>query len=101
MVGFSNKYPNQAHHRGASIDMQYFSTKSTSTGSPSMCVAGFMQWYSRNASNPNLLVGAVVGGPDRHDRFEDCRSDSTKLEPATYINTPLVGVLAKLRAITS
>lgn len=44
--------------------------------------------------NPNFLVGAVVGGPDKHDRFPDVRSDYEQSEPATYINSPLVGALA-------
>ena len=69
MVGFGSKYPKQAHHIGASIDMQN-SSKSTSTRSRSMCMEGFMQWYRRDAPIPNLLVGVVVGVPDRYDRFE-------------------------------
>ena len=46
--------------------------------------------------NPNLLVGAVVGGPDLNDMFPDQRSDHEQSEPATYINAPLVGALAYL-----
>ena len=53
-------------------------------------------WYQKNQPNPNELTGAIVGGPDRYDNFEDLRSDSSKLEPCTYINSLAVGPLAKL-----
>lgn len=90
MVGFGDKYPQQAHHRGSSIVSIYEDSRKIS------CTEGFTLWFNREAPNPNELTGAVVGGPDRYDGFEDSRADSTKLEPTTYINAPLVGVLAKL-----
>ncbi|CAN1217865.1 Endoglucanase 17 [Linum perenne] len=46
--------------------------------------------------NPNVLVGAVVGGPDQGDGFLDQRNDHEHSEPTTYINAPLVGSLAYL-----
>ncbi|ERN03164.1 hypothetical protein AMTR_s00003p00122090 [Amborella trichopoda] len=55
-----------------------------------------VQALSSSGPNPNQLVGAVVGGPDLHDRFPDLRSDYEQSEPATYINAPLVGALAYL-----
>lgn len=94
MVGFGPRYPQQAHHRGSSIVSIYLESTRIS------CTEGFMVWFSRQAPNPNVLTGAVVGGPDRYDRFEDFRADSCKLEPTTYINAPLVGVLAKLHSIS-
>lgn len=90
MVGFGDKYPQQAHHRGSSIVSIYEDSRKIS------CTEGFTLWFNREAPNPNELTGAVVGGPDRYDGFEDSRADSTKLEPTTYINAPLVGVLGKL-----
>ncbi|CAD6266359.1 unnamed protein product [Miscanthus lutarioriparius] len=54
---------------------------------------GFAYLHSA-APDANLLVGAVVGGPDAHDGFVDDRDSYGQTEPATYINAPLVGVLA-------
>ncbi|XP_047176471.1 endoglucanase 17-like [Vigna umbellata] len=89
MVGYGGRYPRRIHHRGSSL--------------PSMgvhpgkiqCRAGFSVMNSQSP-NPNILVGAIVGGPDQHDRFPDERSDYEQSEPATYINSPLVGALAYL-----
>ncbi|GLJ24982.1 hypothetical protein SUGI_0478310 [Cryptomeria japonica] len=94
MVGYSNKYPGEAHHRGASIVSIHHHPQKISCGD------GFNHWFNRNASNPNLLTGAIVGGPDRNDHFTDIRSQSSMLEPTTYINSALVGVLARLYSIT-
>uniref|UniRef100_A0A0D9ZVP8 Endoglucanase n=1 Tax=Oryza glumipatula TaxID=40148 RepID=A0A0D9ZVP8_9ORYZ len=77
------------HHRGASIKRD-----------PSLvnCKEGYSRWYVRKAGNPNLVDGAVVGGPDEHDGFADERSNYEQTEAATYNNAPLVGVLARLAA---
>uniref|UniRef100_A0A0D3G4H0 Endoglucanase n=1 Tax=Oryza barthii TaxID=65489 RepID=A0A0D3G4H0_9ORYZ len=82
-------YPQQVHHRGASIKRD-----------PSLvsCKEGYSRWYVRKAGNPNLVDGAVVGGPDEHDGFADERSNYEQTEAATYNNAPLVGVLARLAA---
>ncbi|GLJ12736.1 hypothetical protein SUGI_0196860 [Cryptomeria japonica] len=95
MVGFGSRYPEQAHHRGSSIVSVHVDSMGVS------CAEGFMVWFSRQAPNPNLLSGAVVGGPDQYDQFEDLRHDSCKLEPTTYINAPLVGLLARFYALDS
>lgn len=50
-------------------------------------------YYTANA-NPNILVGAVVGGPNQNDFFPDERTDYSHSEPATYINAAIVGPLA-------
>ncbi|XP_050235617.1 endoglucanase 17 [Mercurialis annua] len=89
MVGYGPKYPQRIHHRGSSLP---------SIGvhpAKIQCSAGFSIMKSQSP-NPNILVGAVVGGPDEHDRFPDERSDYEQSEPATYINSPLVGALAYL-----
>ncbi|GLJ24834.1 hypothetical protein SUGI_0475100 [Cryptomeria japonica] len=94
MVGYGSKYPRQPHHRGASvvsIHQQLTKIK---------CIEGFMNWFHKDSSNPNTLTGAIVGGPDKYDRFVDLRTKSSMLEPTTYINSPLVGVLAKLYRMT-
>ncbi|KAJ6343361.1 hypothetical protein OIU76_005161 [Salix suchowensis] len=46
--------------------------------------------------NPNVLVGALVGGPDCQDNFTDLRSNYMQTEACTYNTAPLVGVFAKL-----
>ncbi|KAK4844920.1 hypothetical protein QYF36_026059 [Acer negundo] len=48
------------------------------------------------ASDPNLLTGAIVGGPDAYDNFADERDNYEQTEPATYNNAPLLGILARL-----
>lgn len=57
------------------------------------CKAG-TPYYESKGYNPNLLTGAVVGGPDEWDQFADDRNNPGQSEPATYINAPLVGLLA-------
>ena len=88
MVGFGNKYPTKLHHRGSSI--------------PSMrdhpakvgCKDG--NYYSSPNPNPNIHVGAIVGGPNSNDGFTDSRSDYDHLEPTTYMNAAFVGSVAAL-----
>ncbi|KAA0046657.1 endoglucanase 17-like [Cucumis melo var. makuwa] len=89
MVGYGARYPKRIHHRGSSLpSIGVHPTKI-------QCSAGFSVMNSA-APNPNVLIGAVVGGPDQNDRFPDQRSDYEQSEPATYINAPLVGSLAYL-----
>ncbi|BBN18604.1 endoglucanase [Marchantia polymorpha subsp. ruderalis] len=90
MVGFGSNYPQQAHHRGASITSIHIMPQVVG------CSAGFNKWYSRNAPNPNVLTGAIVGGPNTVDHFDDKRSDSSCTEPTTYVNAPFVGMMARM-----
>ncbi|CAL1361697.1 unnamed protein product [Linum trigynum] len=92
MVGYGKKYPQRIHHRGSSLP----SVRVHPSRIP--CSSGFQMMYSQSP-NPNVLVGAVVGGPDQGDRFPDQRNDYDHSEPATYINAPLVGTLAYLAHI--
>ncbi|KAF7139055.1 hypothetical protein RHSIM_Rhsim07G0087500 [Rhododendron simsii] len=90
MVGFGSKYPLQLHHRGASIpSSQAYPAK---VG----CNDGYSTWYSSSKPNPNTHVGAIVGGPDSNDHFNDLRSDYSHLEPTTYMNAAFVGSVAAL-----
>ncbi|XP_008795766.2 endoglucanase 3-like [Phoenix dactylifera] len=89
MVGYGARYPQRIHHRASSLP----SVAAHPARIP--CSSGFAALNSP-APNPNVLVGAVVGGPDAQDRFPDQRSDYEQSEPATYINAPLVGALAYL-----
>ncbi|KAL4558883.1 hypothetical protein LXL04_037087 [Taraxacum kok-saghyz] len=89
MVGYGSRYPRRIHHRGSSLP-----SISAHPGKID-CGSGFAFMHTENP-NPNILVGAVVGGPDEHDHYTDERSDYTQAEPATYTNAPLVGALAYL-----
>ncbi|KAJ9132798.1 hypothetical protein P3X46_033631 [Hevea brasiliensis] len=91
MVGYSNNYPQRIHHRGSSLpsikDHPEFIA----------CKEGSIYFNSTNP-NPNVLVGAIVGGPSEDDSYGDDRADYKKSEPTTYINAPFVGVLAYFAA---
>lgn len=89
MVGFGVNPPTQAHHRGASVP-------ALSSNSVVSCAMSFVNWFNKNGPNFHELTGAIVGGPDRYDNFDDKRWDSSKTEPCTYINSLAIGVLAKL-----
>eukprot|EP00249_Psilotum_nudum_P036831 c8844_g1_i2 orf=824-2725(-) len=90
MVGYGSNFPQRVHHRGASI----VSYKVDSTFVT--CRGGYSEWYRRSGSDPNVLLGAVVGGPDHDDNYADDRVNYEQSEPATYNNGPIVGVLARL-----
>ncbi|CAB4299711.1 unnamed protein product [Prunus armeniaca] len=90
MVGFGTKYPTQVHHRAASI------VSIKKDAAPVSCKGGFDSWFNNNSPNPNVLDGAIVGGPDENDAYTDSRSNYQMAEPATVSTAPLVGVLAKL-----
>ncbi|KAK3042101.1 hypothetical protein RJ639_001803 [Escallonia herrerae] len=89
-VGFGSKYPQQVHHRGSSI----VSIKKDKT--PVTCKGGFETWFNKDAPNPNVLRGAIVGGPDQSDHYNDARGNFMQAEAATANSAPLVGVLARL-----
>ncbi|CAL4885282.1 unnamed protein product [Urochloa decumbens] len=90
LVGYGSKYPNRVHHRAASI-VPYKHSKEFIG-----CTQGFDHWFGRRSSNPNVLVGAIVGGPDRRDRFRDNRENYMQTEACTYNTAPMVGMFAKL-----
>ncbi|CAA6656208.1 unnamed protein product [Spirodela intermedia] len=89
MVGYGDKYPQRIHHRGSSLPSAL--THPGHIG----CKEG-TPYYLSASPNPNLLVGAIVGGPDMLDWYEDFRQNPAQSEPTTYINAPMVGLLAFL-----
>ncbi|KAI3774120.1 hypothetical protein L1987_48664 [Smallanthus sonchifolius] len=91
MVGYGTRYPQRIHHRGSSLPSVWNHPK------PIQCKEGTVYFNSSNP-NPNVLIGAVVGGPEEDDKYDDERADSRKSEPTTYINAPFVGVLAYFTA---
>ncbi|KAK1296960.1 Endoglucanase 5 [Acorus calamus] len=92
-VGYGPNYPTKVHHRGSSIEPK------SMLPSPVGCVEGFHRWYDSKQSNPNVLIGALVGGPDKNDGFSDDRSNYEQTEPSLASNAPLVGVFAKLKSM--
>ncbi|KAM6557586.1 hypothetical protein CsatB_004605 [Cannabis sativa] len=88
MVGFGNKYPTQLHHRGSSIPSLRTHQAKVS------CNEGQTLYFPSTKPNPNVHVGALVGGPNSNDQFNDVRSDYSHLEPSTYINAAFVGSVA-------
>lgn len=90
MVGYGANYPRRIHHRGSSLPS--VSTHPQSFG----CEGGFQPFYYTSNPNPNVLTGAIVGGPNENDFYPDERTDYSHAEPATYINAAIVGPLAYL-----
>ncbi|PKU85700.1 Endoglucanase 23 [Dendrobium catenatum] len=91
MVGYGDKFPQRIHHRGSSLPSIANHSEFIA------CKEGTIYFNSSNP-NPNPLIGAIVGGPGEDDIYEDDRADFRKSEPTTYINAPLVGVLAYFAA---
>lgn len=89
LVGYGPNYPQRVHHRGASV-ASYRENKGFIG-----CTQGYDNWYGRVEPNPNVLVGALVGGPDCEDHFVDQRDNYMQTEACTYNTAPLVGVFAK------
>lgn len=88
MVGYGANYPQRIHHRGSSLPSVRVRPQ------PFGCQAGFQPFYYTPNPNPNILTGAVVGGPNQNDFYSDDRTDFSHSEPATYINAAIVGPLA-------
>ncbi|KAL5982626.1 hypothetical protein ACLOJK_016701 [Asimina triloba] len=91
MVGYGDNYPTHVHHRAASIrwDSQHYS-----------CAEGD-RWLYSQTNNPNVLIGAMVGGPDKDDEFLDMRNASRYTEPSISGNAGLVAALIALHESTS
>ncbi|KAF8009067.1 hypothetical protein BT93_J0147 [Corymbia citriodora subsp. variegata] len=92
LVGYGQSYPTHVHHRGASI------APVSVLQSPVGCVQGFDAWYHRPEGNPNMIYGALVGGPDKNDGFYDDRSNYEQTEPTLSACAPLVGLFSKLQS---
>ncbi|PSS36548.1 Endoglucanase [Actinidia chinensis var. chinensis] len=90
LVGYGNRYPQYVHHRGASIPVN------ASTG----CSDGF-KWLNSTDPNPNVAVGALVGGPFLNESFIDSRNNSMQNEPTTYSNALFVALLSGLVSTSS
>lgn len=94
MVGYGLTFPRWIHRRGGS------SVPSVADHPARVeCKAG-TAYYTSNGPNPNLLVGAVVGGPNDacSDAYAHARAVFQQSEPTTYINAALIGLLAHFSA---
>lgn len=90
LVGYGDKYPQYVHHRGASIPAD------ATTG----CKDGF-KWLDSDEPNPNIAIGALVGGPFLNDSYIDSRNNSMQGEPTTYNSAVIVGLLSGLVTTSS
>ncbi|CAK9263401.1 unnamed protein product [Sphagnum jensenii] len=86
MVGYGSNYPKMVHHRGASIP---------NDGTIFTCKDGFV-WYNATTPNPNVAIGAVVGGPFLNDTYVDSRENAGQNEPTTYNSAAMAGLAAGL-----
>ena len=83
VIGFGSNYPQYAHHRGSSCPDQ-----------PLEC-----DWdeFRSSAPNPQILYGALVGGPDANDdNYKDARDDFIENEVALDYNAGFQSLLAGL-----
>lgn len=86
IVGYGKNYPKHVHHRGASIPHN---------GVKYSCRGG-TKWRDTKKPNPNIIVGAMVGGPDKHDGFSDVRIKYGYTEPTLTGNAGLVAALISM-----
>lgn len=85
LVGYGSSYPQYVHHRGASIPVD----------AESGCRDGF-KWLDSPNPNPNVAVGALVGGPFMNETYIDSRNNSMQGEPSTYNSALIVALLSGL-----
>jgi hypothetical protein len=83
VVGYGPNSPQQAHHRSAS------------------CTPTFCGWaaFAAPGPNPNVIEGALVGGPGKNDDYVDKRNYYIKNEVAIDYNAGFTGALAALLAM--
>jgi hypothetical protein len=85
-IGYGSRYPLRPHHRSSSC-------KTTEECGGCAC-----DWNDFNSPDPNpqVLQGALVGGPDHNDQYNDSRQDYVHAEVATDYNAAFQGALAAL-----
>ncbi len=76
MIGYGDNYPQNPHHR-------------TAHGS-------WLDSVKKPQQTRNLLIGALVGGPDGDENWEDDRNDWVRNEVGVSYNAGLTGALAKM-----
>ena len=83
VVGFGNNPPQRPHHRSSSCEL-----------SPATCDSNDL---NKSGPNPQVLYGALVGGPDANDNYADVRTDYVQNEVATDYNAGFQSAVAGLR----
>jgi endoglucanase len=80
-IGYGSKFPLRPHHRAASCPAD---------------ASGTCGWANLNTAdaNPNVLTGALVGGPKSDDTYPDNREDYQTAEVACDYNALFQGALA-------
>lgn len=86
LIGIGMRNPIHIHHQGGSIPSNIKNYT---------CKDG-MQWKESHKENPNKVIGALVDGPDRYDRFHDDRINPNYTEPTLAGNSGLVAALVAL-----
>ncbi|CAG0886958.1 unnamed protein product [Darwinula stevensoni] len=86
VIGFGTNYPLHPHHA------------SSSCPTVDECGGCECDWSYFETPNPNpqILEGALIGGPDINDDFQDDRSDFNQNEVALDYNAAFQGALAGL-----
>ena len=82
VCGFGIDPPRQPHHRAASC-----------ADPPAPCNVNDLV---KPEDNPQVLTGALVGGPDAQDSYNDLRSDYVQNEVSLLYNAAYTGVLASV-----
>nr|XP_006822155.1 PREDICTED: uncharacterized protein LOC102805135 [Saccoglossus kowalevskii] len=82
VVGYGVNPPVQPHHRGSSCPDE-----------PAPCGAGYL---GLAAPNPQVLYGAMVGGPGANDNYKDSRKDYFKNEVSLDFNAGFQSVVAEI-----
>lgn len=84
LVGYGSSYPQKVHHRGASIPADEDPSCSDYT------------WLNSPNRNPNVAIGALVGGPFFNDTYIDTRDNALQGEPTTTSSALFTGLLSGL-----
>jgi hypothetical protein len=82
VVGYGPSPPKQPHHRAASC--------------PPLGYACTWDFFNSRDPNPHTLFGALVGGPNGQDGYDDSRNNFVQNEVATDYNGGFTGALAGL-----
>jgi len=79
LVGYGKNFPDRPHHRTASCSL-----------------VGPCSWeaFKNDRPNPQVLMGALVGGPDENDIFVNNRTDFVRNEVALDYNAALTSLAA-------
>ncbi|CAL4079034.1 unnamed protein product, partial [Meganyctiphanes norvegica] len=85
VIGFGNNPPQRPHHRSSSCP-----------DFPAPC-----DWdaFNNGGPNPQVLTGALVGGPKQDDGYNDDRGDYVSNEVATDYNAAFTSLVAGVRTL--